>query len=97
MNLFYDPSLIALSQLIDNADKSLPAHNIVVDYDGEVIIDPEKKFAGVNISRFKFCTQINDAVNSDTTSLMDLFDTLRTAYNGTSQYIQMNGKLKNVA
>jgi hypothetical protein len=48
MNLFYDPSLIALSQLIDNADKSLPAHNIVVDYDGEVIIDPEKKFAGVN-------------------------------------------------
>jgi hypothetical protein len=37
MNLFYDPSILGLRQLVDTADKSLSTHNIVIDFDGEVI------------------------------------------------------------
>ena len=97
MNLFYDTTLINLYQLIDKADKSLPTHNIVIDYDGEVIIDPEKKYTGININRFKFCTQITDAVNRDTKKLTELFETLYTAYNHNNLHIEMNRNLKNVA
>ena len=34
MNLFSNPSIAGLRQLINASDKSLTAHNIVVDYDG---------------------------------------------------------------
>ena len=97
MNLFYDPSIMGLRQLVDTADKSLPTHNIVIDYDGEVIIDPEKKFAGINLARFKFCTQITNAVNSNTQSLMELFETLRAAYNSHTSDIQLHKVYKRVA
>ena len=97
MNLFYDPSIIGLRQLVDSADKSLPVHNIVVDYDGEVIIDPETKFAGIHLSRFKFCTQVTPAVNNDNGSLMTLFETLRAAYNDNNHRIELHSKFRKVA
>ena len=47
MNLFYDPSISALRQLVDSSDKAVKVHNVVVDFDGEVIIDPEMKYQGI--------------------------------------------------
>jgi hypothetical protein len=97
MNLFYNPSLIGLRQLVDTCKKSLPVHNIVVDYDGEVIIDPETKFAGVGLNRYKFHTQISSSVKSNARALHMLFETLRTAYNNSGQVIELHRKLKSVA
>ena len=97
MNLFYDTSISSLRQLVETADKSLPVHNVVVDFDGEVIIDPETKFAGVNLSRFKFRTQITQAVKSDARLLRTLFQTLLAAYNDNNHRIELQRLFKNVA
>jgi hypothetical protein len=97
MNLFYDPSIIGLRQLVDTADKSLTTHNLVVDYDGEVIIDPEKKFNGINLSRFKFHTQIPKSVVSDVRGLKRLFETLFSAYHSNTHRIDIIRRLRNVA
>ncbi len=61
MNLIYDQTPDAISELIVKADKSLFVHNVAVDFDGEVIIDPERHYPDVDIKRYKFCTQIKDA------------------------------------
>ena len=97
MNLFYNPSLISLRQLVDTGKKSLAVHNIVVDYDGEVIIDPETKFANIGLNKFKFHTQVSSSVKNNARALHMLFETLRAAYNNTGQVIQFHSKLKSVA
>jgi len=51
MNLFYDPSITELRQLVDSAEKSINVHNVVVDFDGEVIIDPEMKYKGIDLKQ----------------------------------------------
>ena len=97
MNLFYNPSLLSLRQLVDTGKKSLSVHNIVIDYDGEVIIDPETKYVGIGLNRYKFHTKIYQSVKNDARSLHMLFETLRAAYNNTGHLIQLHGKLKSVA
>ena len=97
MNLFHDPSILGLRQLVDTADKSLPVHNIVIDYDGEVIIDPEKKFAHVSLNRFKFHTKVHQSVKNNARCMKILFETLVNAYNSSPAIISMNKKLKWVA
>jgi hypothetical protein len=97
MNLFFNPSLIALRQLVDTGKKSLSVHNIVIDYDGEVIIDPETRFADIGLNRFKFHTQINSSVKSNARALHLLFETLRAAYNSNGQVIELHRRLKSVA
>jgi hypothetical protein len=47
-----------------------------------LIIDPEKKYAGVELNRYKFCTKLNRSVLKSTKDLQSLFDTLITAYSG---------------
>ena len=97
MNLFYNPSIIGLRQLVDTADKSLPVHNVVIDYDGEVIIDPEKKFANVGLNRFKFHTKIHQSVKNNARGLKILFEELMNAYNCNTVAIDFPKKLKSVA
>jgi hypothetical protein len=97
MNLFYDPSIIGLRQLIDTANKSLPVHNIVIDYDGEVIIDPETKFTGVGLNRFKFHTKLNHADKNNPRSLKILFEELLNAYRHNTISLDFDKKMKNVA
>ena len=97
MNLFHEPSLAELRKLVESGQKSLPVHNIVIDYDGEVIIDPEKKYTGVSLNRFKFHTQISNTVKSNARSMRILFETLLSAYQGRAIRIEMNPRLKSVA
>ena len=61
MNLNYDQSPETLIQLLATADTNLPAHNIAVDYDGEVIVDPEVQYPHIEVSKFPFRVQIANA------------------------------------
>lgn len=97
MNLFYDPSILGLRQLVDTADKSLSTHNIVIDFDGEVIIDPEKKYAGVGLNRYKFRTKLNHSVLKSAEDLKALFHTLVSAYNGDQDGHNLQHTWKNAA
>ena len=53
MNLFNDPSLQELSILLSQCDNSAANHNLVVDYDGEVLIDPDLQQPEIDLNRFK--------------------------------------------
>jgi hypothetical protein len=87
MNLFYDPSISALRQLVDSSNKSVKVHNVVVDFDGEVIIDPEMKYEGIELSRFKFHTKISESIKKNAKGMKALFETLLAAYNQNSHGI----------
>lgn len=96
MNLFYEPTLTELRQLVDSGNQSLNVHNVVVDFDGEVIIDPETKYKGIDLNRFKFRTQINQAIKGNARSMKALFETLLDAYNRGNQAIDLH-RLRNAA
>ena len=96
MNLFYDPSISALRQLVDSSSKSLKTHNIVVDFDGEVIIDPELKLQGIDLNRFKFRTTVSQSIKNNARSLKALFETLLQAYQSNGHGIEIH-RLRNAA
>jgi hypothetical protein len=97
MNLFYDSSIVGLRQLIDTADKSLGVHNIVIDYDGEVIIDPEKKYASVGLNRYKFCTKMNRSVLKSGQGIKALLEKLVAGYSGTGNGAELFRMMKRAA
>ena len=97
MNLFYDPSITGLRQMVAAADKSLPVHNIVVDYDGEVIIDPETKFAGIKLTRFKLHTRISQSIKGKAKNVKNLFETLLATFDNNTRLIEVHRKLKSAA
>ena len=68
MNLFYDPSIKELKNLMREKVTAAPVHNIVVDYDGEVILDPEFKYAGIPLNRYKY--QLRFGSNCDLSALL---------------------------
>ena len=96
MNLFYDPSISALRQLVDSSDKAVKVHNVVVDFDGEVIIDPEMKYQGIELSRFKFHTKISESIKKNAKGMKALFETLLAAYEQNNQSFDIQ-KLKRAA
>ena len=96
MNLFYDPTINELRHLVDSAEKSLNTHNVVVDFDGEVIIDPEMKYKGLDLNRFKFRTQISQAIKGNARSMKALFETLLDAYHRNNHTIELH-RLRNAA
>ncbi|MEO5569346.1 MAG: hypothetical protein ABIT08_16515 [Bacteroidia bacterium] len=60
MNLFINPSLQELKKLVSQCDISTPTHNIVVDYDGEVLIDPDLQQPEIDLNRFKYRIQLRE-------------------------------------
>ena len=80
MNLIYDTTIDALAELVHTADKSLAVHHVAVDYDGEVIIDPEKHFPHVALPKYKFCTQIKDASLANVEKLVSLHRALLSSF-----------------
>jgi len=59
MNLFHKASVTELEKLINTTDEKTPVHTIVVDYDGEVVIDPELKLPDADLNKFKYRVQIS--------------------------------------
>lgn len=80
MNLFYDSSASALHDLVASADSKLFVHNIAVDYDGEVIIDPELHYPHVDLDRYKFCIQVRKASLHNLRKLQTLYQALLSTF-----------------
>lgn len=53
MNLFFNPSVSEFRKLINRAAKSKSVHDLVIDYDGEVLIDPQLDQPQLELDRFK--------------------------------------------
>ena len=82
MNLNYPYDKAALKALTLTADKKLDIHTLVIDFDGEVVLDPEIHFPGVAITGYKFCTQVPDEHLRDDVQLASLYDGLDEIFNG---------------
>jgi hypothetical protein len=97
MNLFYNPSITELRQLVDSANNTVDKHNVVIDFDGEVIIDPEMKYKGIPLNKFKFHTTVTESVKHNARSLKALFETLVEAYQRNSNAIDFQRKFNRAA
>lgn len=94
MNLNYEPTIAELRRLIDSAQKSLTAHNVVVDFDGEVIVDPELKYPGVDLDKFKFRTRISNLAKLNERMLKALYSELTSVL---GKRAQLNVKFNRLA
>jgi len=54
MNLFLNPSLSEFQKLFKQTDTNPPVHTLVIDADGEVLIDPELQQPGIDVNRFPY-------------------------------------------
>jgi len=81
MNLNYAYDKQELVALASTADKKLADHFLVIDFDGEVILDPEKFYPGVPVSSYKFYTRIDDASLRHETGMASLYDELERIFN----------------
>jgi hypothetical protein len=100
MNLNNPYDKASLQALTLTADKNLDVHNLVVDFDGEVVLDPEIYFPGVPVTKYKFCTEVHDEHLRDEVRLAGLYDALNENFNGrgyhaTQKYMgrELNGKI----
>ncbi|MBS1686103.1 MAG: hypothetical protein JSS76_15265 [Bacteroidetes bacterium] len=80
MNLFFDSGASALRDLVASADPKLYVHNIAVDYDGEVIIDPELHYPAVDLDRYKFCIQVRKSSLHNMRKLQTLYQALLSTF-----------------
>jgi hypothetical protein len=60
MNLYYNPSMNELLELIRRTENHNNLHNLVVDYDGEVLIDPQILQPELEVSKFKVLLKLSD-------------------------------------
>lgn len=92
MNLFFNPSLSELRKLIRETNNEKEVHHIVVDYDGEVLIDPELKHPGLNLDRFKFKINLYERpknyIRSKSEKLISLFNNLMEGWEGNTTSLQ---------
>jgi len=54
MNLFYKPAISQLALLIEKSTQNSPRYHILVDYDGEVLIDSNANLTSEALLKFKF-------------------------------------------
>lgn len=60
MNLFHNPSVDDLRSLLKSAPETKNVHDVVLDYDGEVLIDPQENHPQLDLSKFKFRVQLTE-------------------------------------
>jgi hypothetical protein len=82
MNLNYPYDKASLQALTQTADKNLDVHTLVVDFDGEVVLDPEIHFPAVPVTKYKFCTELHDEQLRDEVRLASLYDALNENFYG---------------
>jgi hypothetical protein len=58
MNLFFNPSINEFKKLLSKTNNGLPVHDLVIDYDGEVLIDPHIQQPELDLDRFKVHVQM---------------------------------------
>lgn len=92
MNLFFNPSVNELRKLIRETNNEKEVHHIVIDYDGEVLIDPEITQPELNLDRFKFRINLYERpknfIKSKSEKLVTLFNKLMEGWEGNSASLQ---------
>jgi len=92
MNLFLNPSVDELHSLIQNAPEAKNIHDVVLDYDGEVLIDPQLELPDIDLSKFKFRVQLTEfskrALAMGSAPLRFLFNNLLMAWNSENEMQQ---------
>jgi hypothetical protein len=85
MNLYFNPQERELHKLISQTDNGKKVHDVVVDFDGEVLIDPELEQPGLDLNKFKVHVRLSDrlirALNVQSNHLRSLFNNLQQAWN----------------
>ncbi len=80
MNLNYGYDKEALEALIATADVNKYEHNLVIDFDGEVIIDPEYYFPAVPLDKYQYSMVIMDSSLRQHGMTGALYDALERIY-----------------
>ena len=85
MNLFLNPQKRELHKLISQTDNGKKIHDVVVDYDGEVLIDPDLEQPNLDLNKFKVRVRLSDrltnALDVQSNQLQMLFNNLQKAWN----------------
>jgi len=85
MNLFLNPSVNELHSLLQNAPDSKEVHDVVIDYDGEVLLDPQIVQPDLDLNKFKFWIQLAEfskqTLQMGSKSVNYLFNNLLMAWN----------------
>jgi hypothetical protein len=85
MNLFFNPQERELHKLISQAHNGKKVHDVVVDFDGEVLIDPDLEQPNLDLNKFKVHVRLSDrltrALNVQSNHLRSLFESLNKAWN----------------
>ncbi len=79
MNLFYNPSPSEFQELL-RKNETKEVHHLVVDYDGEVLIDPQLEQPGLDLNKFKvkmrLSRQRKEEIEKESGRLLNLFDNI---------------------
>jgi len=90
MNLFHNPSVDELQSLLQSASETKNIHDVVLDYDGEVLIDPQINHPHLDLSKFKFRIQLTEfskrALSMSSAPLRYLYNNLLRAWNGDGDF-----------
>jgi hypothetical protein len=93
MNLFINPSVQELNKLLSQCDASIPSHNLVVDYDGEVLLDPDLQQPEIDLDRFKLRIQLRatgkDLLNRGSHWMRNLLSNLVYCWENNSRFPHM--------
>ncbi|MEP7171588.1 MAG: hypothetical protein ABI855_19610 [Bacteroidota bacterium] len=93
MNLFTNPSIQELNQLLSQCDTSASNHNLVVDFDGEVLIDPELQLPEIDLDKFKFRVRLQasskDFLNRGSTWMRNLLNNLVYCWENNTRFPNM--------
>ena len=66
MNLFHKPSLAELASLIESNAQQSDQYNVIVDFDGEVLVDADSAIDEPVLNRYKFYFKsLNPKLHSD--------------------------------
>lgn len=95
MNLFLNPSINELRRLMRDNDNEKTVHDIVVDYDGEVLVDPDLKQPELKPERFKFRIRLHERprnfVRDKSEKLRQLFNKLVDGWENSTGSYQAEG------
>ena len=76
MNLFMNPSLSEFQKLLSKKVNGKAVHDLVLDYDGEVLIDPQVEHPHLDLDKFKVHVRLKTLK-----PLRDLYNLLLNAWN----------------
>jgi len=78
MNIFLNPSISEFQKLISKVANGRAVHDVVLDFDGEVLIDPQLEQPDLDLKKFKAHIRL-----SNFNPLRDLYAFLLQAWNDT--------------